>query len=320
MGSAHQPLIMRILGIFLIIASTAFLPSCERQDKIKKRGDGQLNIVATIGMIADIAQTVGGDHVKMTGLMGPGIDPHLYKATAGDVSRLSGADVIFYNGLHLEAKMAEVLQRMSGQIKTVAVTNGIDRSMLLTPPEFEGAYDPHVWFDVRLWKKAVEIVRDTLVEADAKHAENYERNSTVYLAKLDELHEYVKAQAERIPENQRVLVTAHDAFNYFGRAYDFQVRGLQGISTVSEAGTADIQELAKFIVQRRIPAMFVETSVSSRNIEAVQAAVKSRGFNVEIGGKLFSDAMGDPGTPEGTYIGMVRHNIDTIVKSLVSTE
>ena len=310
---------MRILGIFLIIASTVFLPSCNQQDKSRKPNDGKLDVVTTIGMITDIVKIVGGDHVKVTGLMGPGIDPHLYKATAGDVSRLSGADIIFYNGLHLEAKMAEVLQRMSGQIKTVAVTNGIDRSMLLTPPEFEGAYDPHVWFDVRLWKKAVEIVRDTLVEADAKHAESYERNSEVYLAKLDELHEYVKAQAERIPENQRVLVTAHDAFNYFGRAYDFQVRGLQGISTVSEAGTADIQELAKFIVQRRIPAMFVETSVSSRNIEAVQAAVESRGFDVEIGGQLFSDAMGDPGTPEGTYIGMVRHNIDTIVKSLVQS-
>ena len=310
---------MRILGILLIIASTAFLPSCEQQDKSKKRGDGQLNIVATVGMIADIAQIVGGDHVKMTGLMGPGIDPHLYKATAGDVSRLSGADVIFYNGLHLEAKMADVLQRMSGQTITVAVTSGIDRSMLLTPPEFEGAIDPHVWFDVKLWKKAVKIIRDTLIEADAKHAESYGRNAKVYLAKMDELHEYVKTQAERIPENQRVLVTAHDAFNYFGRAYGFQVRGLQGISTVAEAGTADIQELAKFIVQRRIPAMFVETSVSSRNIEAVQAAVKSRGFDVEIGGKLFSDAMGDPGTPEGTYIGMVRHNIDTIVKSLVQS-
>lgn len=311
---------MRILGIFLIIALTAFLPSCEQQDKSKKRGDGQLNIVATVGMIADITKAVGGDHIKVTALMGPGIDPHLYKATAGDVSRLSGADVIFYNGLHLEAKMAEVLQRMSGQTITVAVTEGIDRSMLLTPPEFEGAIDPHVWFDVRLWKKAVENIRDTLIEADAKHAESYRRNSEVYLARLDELHEYVKAQAERIPENLRVLVTAHDAFNYFGRAYGFQVRGLQGISTVAEAGTADIQELAKFIVQRRIPAMFVETSVSSRNIEAVQAAVKSRGFDVEIGGKLFSDAMGDPGTPEGAYIGMVRHNIDTIVKSLVSTK
>ena len=311
---------MRILGIFLIIASTAFLLSCEQRDRTKKHGDGELNVVTTVGMIADIARAIGDDHVKVTGLMGPGIDPHLYKATAGDVSRLSGADVIFYNGLHLEAKMSEVLQRMSGQVKTVAVTDRIDRSMLLTPPEFEGAYDPHVWFDVTLWKKAVEIIRDALVEADADHSESYRQNSKVYLARLDELHEYVKTQAERVPENQRVLVTAHDAFNYFGRAYGFQVRGLQGISTVTEAGAADIQELAEFIAQARIPAMFVETSVSSRNIEAVQAAVKSRGFDVEIGGKLFSDAMGDPGTPEGAYIGMVRHNIDTIVTSLAPSE
>ena len=311
---------MRILGIFLIIASIVFMLSCGRQDKNKTRGDGKLNIVATIGMITDIAEIVGGNRVKVTGLMGPGIDPHLYKATAGDVSRLADADIIFYNGLHLEAKMSEVLERMSNRVKTVAVTDGIDRSMLLRPPEFEGAYDPHVWFDVTLWKKAVEFIRDTLVEADVEHSESYRQNSTVYLAQLDELHEYVKTQAERVPENQRALVTAHDAFNYFGRAYGFQVRGLQGISTVSEAGAADIQELAKFIANARIPAMFVETSVSSRNIEAVQAAVKSRGFNVEIGGKLFSDAMGDAGTPEGAYIGMIRHNIDTIVKSLAPSD
>ncbi len=312
--------IMRILGIFLIITSIVFMLSCGRQDKSKKHSDGELNVVTTVGMIADIAKIVGGNYVNVTGLMGPGIDPHLYKATAGDVSRLSGADVIFYNGLHLEAKMAEALQRMSSQVKTVAVTDRIDPSMLLRPPEFEGAHDPHVWFDVTLWKKAVEIIRDTLVEADAEHSESYRQNSKVYLAKLDELHEYVKTQAKQIPENQRVLVTAHDAFNYFGRAYGFQVHGLQGISTATEAGVADIQELAKFIVQRRIPAMFVETSVSSRNIEAVQAAVKSRGFDVEIGGNLFSDAMGDPGTPEGAYIGMIRHNIDTIVKALAPSE
>lgn len=320
MSTAHQPLIMRILGIVLIIASTVFLPSCERQGKNKEHDDGQFDVVATIGMIADIVKVVGGDHVKVTALMGPGIDPHLYKATAGDVSRLTGANIIFYNGLHLEAKMSEVLRQMSSRVKTVAVTDRIDRSMLLAPPKFESAYDPHVWFDVTLWKKAVEIVRDSLVKADAEHSETYGRNSKVYLARLDELHEYVKTQAGRVPENQRVLVTAHDAFNYFGQAYGFQVRGLQGISTVTEVGTADIRELAKFIVQRRIPAMFVETSVSSRNIEAVQAAVKSRGFDVEIGGQLFSDAMGDPGTPEGTYIGMVRHNIDTIVKSLAPSD
>ncbi|MDE0503717.1 MAG: zinc ABC transporter substrate-binding protein [Candidatus Poribacteria bacterium] len=301
----------------MIINSTVFFLTCSQQEKGKKHSGEKLDVVATIGMIADITKAVGDSHVNVTVLMGPGIDPHLYKATAGDVSRLSGAKVIFYNGLHLEAKMAEVLERMSTQVKTVAVTDGIDRSILLTPPEFEGAFDPHVWFDVALWKRAVEIVRDTLVETDARHSESYRRNSAVYLAELDELHEYVRTQAERVPENQRVLVTAHDAFNYFGRAYGFQVRGLQGISTVTEAGTADIQELAKFIVQRRIPAMFVETSVSSRNIEAVQASVRSQGFGVEIGGQLFSDAMGDPGTPEGTYIGMVRHNIDTIVESLV---
>ena len=309
---------MRILASLLLIISIVLLPSCEQQDKGKK--EDQIDIVATIGMIADIAQIVGGDHVKVTALMGPGIDPHLYKASAGDVSRLSNADIIFYNGLHLEAKLSEVLEQMSGRAKTVAVTDSIDRSVLLTPPEYKGAYDPHVWFDVTLWKKAVEVVRDTLVEVDAINAEGYRRNSDDYLAQLDNLHQYVLTQAARLAHNQRVLVTAHDAFNYFGQAYGFEVRGLQGISTAAEAGAADIQELADFIAQTRIPAMFVETSVSPRNIEAVQAAVKSRGFDVKIGGQLFSDAMGAAGTPEGTYIGMIRHNIDTIVESLMPIE
>ena len=312
---------MRILKSLSIITSIVFFLACGQKDKQKEtNAEGQINIVATIGMISDITQIIGGDHVKVTSLMGPGIDPHLYKASAGDVSRLSNADMIFYNGLHLEAKMSEVLERMSGNIKTLAVTDSIDRSVLLTPPEFEGAYDPHVWFDVTLWKKAVEIIRDTLVEADAGNSEDYQQNAKDYLTKLDELHEYVKTQAARVSPNQRVLVTAHDAFNYFGQAYGFGVRGLQGISTATEAGTADVQELAEFIAQARIPAIFVETSVSSRNIEAVQAAVKSRGFDVKIGGQLFSDAMGDPGTPEGTYIGMVRHNINTIVQSLTQTD
>lgn len=309
---------MRIIASLLIVASIVFFPACGQQDKGKNAD--RVDIVATIGMIADIAHIVGGDHAKVTALMGPGIDPHLYKASAGDVSRLSNADIIFYNGLHLEAKLSEVLAQMPGRAKTVAVTDGIDRSALLTPPEFKGAYDPHVWFDVTLWKKAVEAVRDTLVEADADHAEDYRRNSDDYLAKLDKLHQYVQTQASRLTQNQRVLVTAHDAFNYFGKAYGFEVRGLQGISTAAEAGAADIQELADFISQARIPAMFVETSVSPRNIEAVQAAVKSRGFDVKIGGQLFSDAMGEAGTTEGTYIGMIRHNIDTIVESLMLVE
>ena len=306
---------------FVIILFVA----CDRQsDKANEKASSstvssekQIRVVTTIGMITDIIQNVGGDRVSATGLMGAGIDPHLYKASEGDVARLAGADLIFYNGLHLEGKMAGVLERMQDQVKTVAVTEGIDRGVLLAPPEFEGAYDPHVWFDVTLWMKAVERVRDTLIEVDQDSAELYRSNTESYLAQMEELHDYVMQQAGRVSPDQRVLVTAHDAFNYFGRAYGFEVRGLQGISTAAEAGTADVQALVQFIVERRIPAMFVETSVPRRSIEAVQAAVEAKGFSVEIGGQLFSDAMGASGTPEGTYLGMVRHNIDTIVASLL---
>ena len=199
--------------------------------------------------------------------------------------------------------MSDILAKMSGGAKTVAVTAAVDRSLLLTPPEFAEQYDPHLWFDVTLWMKAVERVRDTLSEIDSDGTIEYETNAKNYLAKLAELHRYVKTQAERVPIKQRVLVTAHDAFNYFGRAYGFEVRGLQGISTATEAGIADVQELAAFIAERRIPAIFVESSVSSRSLEAVRAAVKSKGFDVKIGGQLFSDAMGNAGTPEGTISG-----------------
>jgi manganese/zinc/iron transport system substrate-binding protein len=276
-----------------------------------------VNVITTTGMIADITKNVGGDRVQVTALMGPGVDPHLYKASEGDVIRLQEADVIFYNGLHLEAQMGDVLERLNEfGIKTVAVTDQIDRSLLQSPPEFQGNYDPHVWFDVTLWMKAVEQVRDTLVELDAASASSYEGNAEAYLAELEGLHQYVLGQANTVPVEQRILITAHDAFNYFGRAYGFEVRGLQGISTEAQAGTGDVQALANFIVEKQIPAVFVESSVPQRNVEAVQAAVESRGFEVKIGGSLFSDAMGSEGTPEGTYVGMVRHNIDTIVTAL----
>jgi manganese/zinc/iron transport system substrate-binding protein len=268
-------------------------------------------------MITDIVQQVGGERVQVTGLMGPGVDPHLYKASEGDVLRLGTADVIFYGGLHLEAKLADVLERLGERVRTVAVTDRIDRSALLKPAEFEGQYDPHVWFDVTLWMKAVERVRDTLIETDPGSADLYRANAAAYLQQLEELHRYVEDQAARVPPEQRVLVTAHDAFNYFGRAYGFEVRGLQGISTAAEAGASDVRGLADFLAQRKIRATFIESSVPVRNIEAVQAAVRSRGWDIRIGGELFSDAMGSAGTPEGTYIGMVRHNIDTIVSALL---
>jgi manganese/zinc/iron transport system substrate-binding protein len=231
---------------------------------------------------------------------------------------MAEADMIFYNGLHLEAGMANVLERVETRRPVEAVTDGIERSLLFAPPEFAGNYDPHVWFDVSMWMKAVERVRDTLVELDPGSAALYRGNAETYLAELEDLHRYVREQAARVPEERRVLITAHDAFNYFGRAYGFQVRGLQGISTASEAGASDVQSLAAFIAERRIPAIFVESSIPQRNVEAVQAAVRSRGFDVQIGGQLFSDAMGNPGTLEGTYIGMVRANVDTIVGALLA--
>jgi manganese/zinc/iron transport system substrate-binding protein len=303
--------------LFLFVFMMLSLAGCNQMAKAKTDiSERTVNAVATTGMITDIVENVGGERVQVTGLMGPGIDPHLYKATAGNVTTLMNADVIFYNGLHLEAQLGEVLEEMRARTVTVAVAEDIDKDILLSPPEFEGAFDPHVWMDVTLWMEAVEAVSDTLAELDPKHAESYQANAARYLAELADLHEYVLNKATSLPSDQRVLITAHDAFNYFGRAYGFEVRGLQGISTVAEASTADVQELATFIVERRIPALFVETSVPVRTIEAVRAAVQAQGFEVQLGGALFSDAMGDPGTPQGNYIGMIRHNIDTIVGSL----
>ncbi len=277
----------------------------------------KINAVATTGMIGDIVRNVGGDRVEVVNLMGPGVDPHLYKASEGDVLRLGRADIVFYNGLHLEAKLAEVLEKMGDRIHTVAVTDSIPRELLLRPAEFQGQYDPHVWFDVKMWIKATETVRDALIESDPGSAETYRANADRYLAELDALNAYVLQQAARLPPDQRVVITAHDAFNYFGRAYGFEVRGLQGVSTAAEAGAADVRGLADFIAERKIRALFIESSVPVRNVEAVQAAVRARGWDVVIGGELFSDAMGTAGTVEGTYVGMVRHNIDTIVSALL---
>ena len=281
------------------------------------QAEGRLNVVTTTGMVRDVVENVGGEHVRVTALMGPGIDPHLYKASEGDVRRLFRADIVFYTGLHLEARMGEVLEEMGTRARTVAIGEAVPAGRRLAPPEFEGAYDPHLWFDVGLWSLTVDTVAATLAAADPAHAADYRARAAAYRRALGELDAYVRAQAQRVPRETRVLITAHDAFNYFGRAYGFQVRGLQGISTASEAGTADVQALAAFIAERRIPAVFVESSIPRRTIEAVREAVRARGFDVQIGGSLYSDAMGNPGTPQGTYDGMVRHNIDTIVGALL---
>ncbi|HEV3050489.1 MAG TPA: zinc ABC transporter substrate-binding protein [Longimicrobium sp.] len=298
-------------ALALLLAAAGCAPPDPPQE------EGLINVVTTIGMIKDVVENVGRPYVRVTGLMGPGVDPHLYKASEGDVRRLFRADVIFYGGLHLEARMGEVLEEMGGRTRVRAVTDAIPRDQLLTPPEFKGAHDPHVWFDVRMWAHTVDVVAQTLAAQDPAHAGEYYANAQRYQSQLAELDAYVRMRAAQVPAERRVLITAHDAFNYFGRAYGFQVRGLQGVSTAAEAGTADVQALAEFIATRRIPAVFVESSIPRRTIEAVQEAVRARGFQVQIGGSLYSDAMGNPGTLAGTYQGMVRHNIDTIVGALL---
>lgn len=310
-----------MLKIFLTGLFTFLLLQCSSQDSQgdlsrKDFSKRRIRVVTTTGMVADAVKNVGGERVDVISLMGPGVDPHLYKASEGDVNRMQNADVIFYNGLHLEGKMTEIFERMTSRKPTVAIAEKIEKQFLLAPPEFEGNYDPHIWFDVNLWMKAIPLIAETLMELDSLHQREYSNNLDVYLAMLKELQAYVVQRAGEVPADKKVLITAHDAFNYFGQAYGFEVRGLQGISTASEAGTADVQNLAQFIVAKKIPAIFVESSVPPRSIEALQAAVHSRNFKVKIGGNLFSDAMGDEGTPQDNYLGMVRHNIDTIVDAL----
>ena len=306
-----------LLVLLLMVASGCQKDNSEDTANASPTTEKKLRVVATISMITDILENIGGDRIDVTGIVGEGVDPHLYKPTAGDVERLKDAEIIFYNGLNLEAKIIGVaLDKMAYKTKAVAVTAGTLRSQLRTSSEFQGGYDPHVWHDVSLWMKAAERVRDTLAQADPDNAEYYRTNAKNYLALLKTLHDDLHNLATQIPAQRRILVTTHDAFGYLGRAYGLEVRGLQGLNTETEAGVADVRELAAFIIEHRIPAMFVETSTPSQGIKAVQAAVRAQGFEVEIGGGLFADAMGTPGTPEGTYIGLMRHNIDTIVNAL----
>uniref|UniRef100_UPI004047D34A metal ABC transporter solute-binding protein, Zn/Mn family n=1 Tax=Roseivirga sp. TaxID=1964215 RepID=UPI004047D34A len=282
----------------------------------KQETTGKLTIVTTTGMIADIAKNVGLDSVQVTALMGPGVDPHLYKATQGDLSRLQKADIIFYNGLHLEGKMDEVFEKLE-RIKTVVpISRQLDSTVLLTDPVYAGAHDPHIWFDVSIWASTVNQVLATLIETNPENEAFYAKNAENYIQSLNDLHGWVRDEIATIPEEQRILITAHDAFNYFGRAYSIEVKGLQGISTLSEFGLKDRVDLVNFIVDRKIKAVFVETSVSEKNINAIIEGCQQKGHDVVIGGKLYSDAMGAEGSAEGTYIGMVKANVNTIVKAL----
>ena len=277
------------------------------------------SVVCTTGMIADAVEAIAGDVVTVTHLMGPGVDPHLYRATEGDIRRLTKADIIFFNGIHLEAKMSDVLKKLGQKQVSVPVAEVLPKEMLLDFAQYEGQYDPHVWFDVDRWGKVVTKIQTVLADRYPEHREAIMARGDDYRAQLTALHQAILKDVSHLNPEQRVLVTAHDAFSYFGQAYGFTVRGLQGIGTESKAGTKDIQNLANYIVDKQIRAVFVESSVPVRTIKAVQQAAKAKGWDVKIGGELFSDAMGMPGTPEGTYQGMVKHNVVTILSALSET-
>jgi manganese/zinc/iron transport system substrate-binding protein len=298
------------LGAGLLIALIAWLPSVQATEK-------KIKVAATVTMVADLVKQVGGERVEVQSLMGPGVDPHLYKASASDVITLQQADVIFYSGLLLEGKMQDIFAKMARTKKFVyPVTEAIPVEKLLEPPEFAGHYDPHVWFEIPLWSLCVDTVVKGLSEFDPAGRADFEKRGAAYKVRLVELHEWALKRANELPKKDRILVTSHDAFNYLGRAYGFQVVALQGISTVTETSSADMVKLVEFIKQRAVKAIFVESSVPHKTIERV-----AKDAGVKVGGELFSDATGTPGQMEhgydlGTYEGMIKHNLNTIVQAL----
>ncbi|MBD3224394.1 MAG: manganese transporter [Caldithrix sp.] len=296
-----------LIGIFLLFTS------CSEQKKTKTDTP---YIVTTTGMIADLVENIAGQAFKVEGLMGPGVDPHLYKASQSDISKLSRADVIFYNGLQLEGKMTDILKKMKRKKTVVAISDGIARDSLIKLEGAKYAFDPHIWFDVHLWKQTIPTVVKHLRAEFPEYTNQFTQNAEQMTQKLDTLHHWVKQQVQTVPEQQRIMITAHDAFEYFGVAYGIKVYGLQGISTVAEYGVHDVNRMVDLILENKIRAVFVETSVPKRSIEAVVAGVRARDGDVHIGGTLYSDAMGAAGSGANTYIGMVRSNVTTIVNAL----
>lgn len=304
-----------LLGIFLL---AWLVTACQAPEKQSR--SGKLRIVTTTGMLADGLRHIAGPEAEVIALMGPGVDPHLYKASQTDLATLQSADVIVFNGLHLEGKMAETLHKLGSSRPVIAAGEGIAPQNLQVMDPSGPVYDPHIWFDVRLWKEALAHVTQELARIDSNRASAYRKNFLVYADSLDTLNTWVRTQIAQIPAEKRVLITAHDAFGYFGRAYGIEVRGLQGISTLSEYGLRDVADLVNFIVQRKIPALFTESSVSPKSIEAVLEGCRAQGHAVNLGGTLYSDAMGSAQSPEGNYLGMVRYNVRTMVKALSSAQ
>lgn len=306
---------MRNAFLFMLIALAVV--GCARREAPDSAKDGVgLDLVATTGMVADLVREVGGDAVRVTQIMGSGVDPHLYKATRDDVQTILDAQAVFYSGLMLEGKMADTLVKVGRTKPVYAVTELIDESQLLEPDDAPGHPDPHVWMDVGAWSSCVEAVANALAELRPEESEAFAQRAEAYRQRLAELDAYVTRVIDSIPAQSRVLITSHDAFNYFGRAYDLEVLGVQGLSTESEAGLRRVNELVTLLVDRHAPAVFVESSVSPKNIQALVDGAAARGHTVAIGGELFSDAMGPAGSYEGTYVGMLDHNATLIARAL----
>ena len=303
---------MKWLGSLVLVVMLAACGDDSSSSSNEKEG----TIVATTGQIADAVKEIGGEHLEVKALMGAGVDPHLYKATQSDLVKLDEAEVIFYNGLHLEGQMLEIFEEMGAEKTVQAVAEVISEDRLLANEDDSSLHDPHVWFDIEIWKDIVETITDTLVEEYPKHKKEFEENEASFLAELEALSNFANKRISEIPEDQRILVTAHDAFNYFGASQGFEVRGLQGLSTEAEYGVKDVQNMVDFLVENNIKAIFVESSVSDKAMNAVIEGAKEKGQEIVIGGELYSDAMGAEGTEEGTYIGMYKYNINTIVDAL----
>ena len=298
-------------NILYLLISLAII-SCKNASE----ESGKLKVVTTTSMLTDLVKNIGGDLIEVNGLMGAGVDPHLYKASEGDVNKLFQADIIFYNGLHLEGKLVDVFEKMAKTKLTVSLGGSLDKNELIGSEYFVSNYDPHVWFNIQFFKQFGDRVAETLAANDPVNAKKYQENTALYQDKLDALEVEVKAIIAALPKEKRILVTAHDAFNYFGKAYGFNVVGLQGLSTATEAGVQDVRRLSQFIIDNKVKAVFIESSVPRRTIEALQEAVLSKNHDVGIGGSLYSDALGNAGTIEGTYVGMFRANVKTIVEAL----
>jgi len=306
-----------VLSAVLLLPAILYTAGCSSKEPENKARTYPYKVGTTVGMVADIVRNVAGDKGDVANIIGEGVDPHLYKPTRNDVMALMNSDVVFYSGLLLEGKMSDALIKVAARGKSVhAVTELIDEKFLLEPEGMGGHFDPHVWMDVSGWMKGVEAVGKALSGYDPENAGQYQKNAAAFGQQLKKLDDYVKKIMSSVPKETRVLVTAHDAFNYFGRAYGLEVLGIQGISTESESGLQDINRLVDLIVKRKIGAIFVETSVSDKNVKALIEGAASKGATVKIGGSLFSDAMGKAGTYEGTYIGMIDHNATTVARAL----